>query len=205
MENLILLLILIVTGATSYMAFNNGEAFDKMKFNAYAIQRYKQWYRFFTYGFVHANWMHLIFNLYVLWAFGKIVLVFFNYYFGNLANLYFLGLYIPAIALSSVWDFFRHRDDAYYNAVGASGAVSAVVFASIILYPQGKMGLLFIPVMIPSWIFGGLYLTYTIVMSKKQMDNIGHDAHFWGAIYGIVFTLITVPYAFDTFMNGIMN
>jgi len=205
MENLILVLILIVTGTTSYMAFNNSEAFDKMKFNAYAIQKHRQWYRFFTYGFIHANWMHLIFNLYVLWAFGDIVIQFFQYYFGSLSNLYFIGLYFPAIALSSVWDFFRHRNDAYYNAVGASGAVSAVVFASIILYPQGKMGLLFIPIMLPSWIFGGLYLVYTIVMSKKQMDNIGHDAHFWGAIYGIVFTLLAVPDAFSNFINTIMN
>jgi len=205
MDNLILILIIIITGATSYMAFNNSEAFDKMTFNAYAIQKHNQWYRFFTYGFIHAGWMHLIFNLYVLWAFGDIVIQFFHYYFGNLTNLYFIGLYFPAIALSSVWDFFRHRDDAYYNAVGASGAVSAVVFASIILYPQGRMGLIFIPIMLPSWIFGGLYLVYTIVMSKKQMDNIGHDAHFWGAIYGIVYTLVTVPNAFSGFMYHVMN
>lgn len=205
MENLILILILIITGVTSYMAFNNTEAFDKMKFNAYAILHHRQWHRFFTYGFIHANWMHLIFNLYVLWAFGKIVMLFFQYHFGNFANLYFIGLYFPAIALSSLWDFFRHCDDAYYNAVGASGAVSAVVFASIILYPQGQMGLIFIPIMLPSWIFGGLYLVYTIVMSRKQIDNIGHDAHFWGAIYGIAYTLLTVPNAFKNFLYHVLN
>ncbi len=205
MQNIILIILIILTGLTSYGAFNDGSLFDKLKFNAYAIKHEKQWYRFFSHAFVHANWMHLIFNLYVLWAFGEIVLVFFKYYFGAAANLYFLGLYIPAIAASSLRSYFLYRDDYLYNAVGASGAVSAIVFASIILYPQGKMGLIFFPVMIPSWIFGGLYIIYTVIMSKKNIDNIGHDAHLWGAVYGIAYTLLTVPHALERFISGIIG
>jgi membrane associated rhomboid family serine protease len=203
MENLIIILLIIPIAFTSYTAFHNPETMNKLQFNAYAIHHHKQWYRFFSYAFVHADWVHLLLNMYVLWAFGDIVMMFFRYYFANLANLYFLGLFIPATGISVIWSYFRHRNDAYYNAVGASGAVSAVVFASIILYPHGKMGLLFFPVMIPSWIFGILYLVYTIVMAKRGNDNIGHDAHLWGAVYGILYTLLTVPGAYENFVTGI--
>jgi len=118
-------------------------------------------------------------------------MMFFTYLYGPLvANLLFLGLFIPALPLSSISTYLKHKENPNYNAVGASGAVSAVVFASIILYPEGRMGLLFIPVMIPSWLFGLLYLVFTAYMDKKQMDNIGHNAHFWGSIYGIVYVLL---------------
>lgn len=203
MENIILILIIAPTVLISYKAFNNREIFDKLKFNPYLIKENKEWYRFISHGFVHADWMHLFFNLYVLWAFGKLVMIFFNLYFGNLANLYLLGLYFPALVTSSLWSYYRHNSDYSYNAVGASGAVSAVVFASIILFPEGEMGFIFIPISLPSWIFGGLYLAYTIFMARKQMDNIGHDAHLWGAVYGIAYTLIMVPNSFESFINKI--
>lgn len=187
----------------SYKAFHNGETFDKLKFNPYLIIQNKEWYRFVSHGFVHADWIHLIFNVYVLWAFGDIVMEFFSYYFGNLANLYFLGLFFPALIASSLYSFFKHKKNYYYNAVGASGAVSAVVFASIILYPEGRMGLILFPIMLPSWIFGGLYLIYTIIMSRKNIDNIGHDAHLWGSVYGIIYIIVFVPNALTYFLNYI--
>lgn len=201
----VLIMIIAPTAWISYQSFQNRENFDKFKFNAFAIQDQKQWYRFFSHALIHADWMHLIFNMYVLWEFGRLVLTFFQYHFENLANLYFIALYIPAIGFSSISSFIRNRHNPAYNAVGASGAVSAVVFASIVMYPQGQMGFLFIPFMLPSWIFGALYLIYTIVMSRKNMDNIGHDAHLWGAIYGIAFTLIFVPKAFFNFYHYIFS
>lgn len=205
MENLILLLIIIPTAFSSYMAFNDSNKFDKLKFNPYSISENKEYYRFLSHGFVHADWMHLFFNMYVLWSFGELVMMFFNFHFGVLANLYFIGLYFPALITSSLWSYFRYKQDYTYNAVGASGAVSAVVFASIILHPQGGMGLIFIPFTLPSWVFGGLYLLYTIIMAKKKIDNIGHDAHLWGAIYGIIYVIVAVPNAISNFFMEIIS
>ncbi|MBN2746774.1 MAG: rhomboid family intramembrane serine protease [Bacteroidales bacterium] len=202
-SNLILLIIIIPTALVSFVSFNNSESFNKLKFNPYMIAHHKEWYRFLSHGFVHADWIHLLFNMYVLWEFGKLVVYFFQIKFVDLANLHFLGLYFPALIVSSLWSYFRNKDFAHYNAVGASGAVSAVVFASIVLYPQGRMGLIFIPIMLPSWIFGAIYLAYTVIMARKQTDNIGHDAHLWGAVYGIVYTFVFYPRAFVDFFQYI--
>jgi membrane associated rhomboid family serine protease len=97
------------------------------------------------------------------------------------------------VLFATLWDFAKNRENIYYNAVGASGAVAAVVFASIILYPNGKIFFFFIPVGIPSWLFGILYLIYSAYMGQSSRDNIGHNAHFWGAMFGIVFTLLINP------------
>jgi membrane associated rhomboid family serine protease len=203
MQNTILIIIVALIGITSYFGFKNNEVFHKLKFNPYLINQNREWYRFLSHGFVHADWMHLVFNLYVLYEFGKLVMLILFFKMGDMANLYFLGLFFPALLASSLFSFFRYKDQVHYNAVGASGAVSAVVFASIILYPQGEMGLIFIPFYLPSWIFGALYLAYTIVMARKQIDNIGHDAHLWGAVYGIIYTFVLIPNAFQNFINYI--
>jgi membrane associated rhomboid family serine protease len=204
-HNLIIILLIIPIIFTSLKALKDQSVFNKLLFNAYRIKHFKEWYRFFSHGLVHADYMHLGFNMYVLWIFGDIVMTFFSIYFGALANLAFLGLFIPALIISSMGSYFKHKDNPHYNAVGASGAVSAIVFASIILYPEGRMGLLFIPVMIPSWLFGLLYLGFTAYMDKKQMDNIGHNAHFWGSIYGIVYILILKPETFIHFFRVIIG
>jgi len=109
--------------------------------------------------------------------------------FGNMAGLYFLLLYVGGVFFSSIFDYFKQQNNIQYSAVGASGAVAAVVFASIILYPNGKIFLFFIPIGIPSWIFGIIYLAYSAYMGKKSRDNIGHNAHFWGAVFGVIFTM----------------
>lgn len=203
--DLILLLIIIPIAFTSFKAFKSESLFNKLLFNAYRIKHFKEWYRFFSHGLVHGDMMHLGFNMYVLWIFGDIVMDFFTYYFGVVANLAFLGLFIPSLFFSSLGSYFKHKDNVHYNAVGASGAVSAIVFASILLYPEGKMGLLFLPFMIPSWLFGLLYLAFTAYMDKKQMDNIGHNAHFWGSIYGVVFILLLRPETFIHFYQVILS
>lgn len=183
-------ILIILTGIVSFMAFSNRDLFDKLKFNAYYISKDREWYRFFTYGLLHAGWAHLLINMFVLWSFGDIVMQFFSMDFGAMAGVYFLLLYIGGIILSTVYDYFKYKNDIYYNAVGASGAVAAVVFSSIILFPNGKIFFFFIPIGIPAWIFGILYLIYSAYMGKRGDDNIGHDAHFWGAVFGVVFTLI---------------
>lgn len=189
----ITLLLIAVTAIVSFMAFSNEQLFDKLRFNAYYIKHHRQWYRFLSHALLHADLAHLAINMLVLWSFAGVVMTFFGRDFGQLATVVFLGLYVGGVVFSSVYDYFKHSDDIYYSAVGASGAVSAVVFASIILYPDGRIFLFFIPIGIPSWIFGILYLTYSAYMGKRGGSNIGHNAHFWGAIFGIAYTIIINP------------
>ena len=197
--------IIALTCLISILAFNNPELMSRMQFNAYAIKHRKQRYRFLTYGFVHGSWAHLAINMFVFWSFGRIVYNIYIYIFGSIGILYFLMLYLGGIMFSVLFDFGKHKNDEWYNAVGASGAVSAVVFASIILYPAGGVYLFFIPVEIPSPIFGILYLFYSAYMAKRGRDNIGHDAHFWGAIYGIILTIAFKPVLFLSFIEEVTN
>jgi membrane associated rhomboid family serine protease len=183
-------LIIGITVVVSILAFTRRVLFDKLKFNAYLVAERREWYRFISYGLVHADYMHLFINMFVLFSFGEIVEVFYSEYFGNRAFLFYLLLYIGGLAFSTLYDFGVHKKDNWYNAVGASGAVAAVVFASIILYPSGKIFLFFIPIGIPAPIFGLLYLAYSFYMAKKGGDNIGHNAHFFGALFGMIFTVL---------------
>ena len=200
MDNIILYTILISTAIISIMAIKDYSLMDKLKFNPSHILNSKEWYRFLTYGFIHSDYIHLGVNMWVLWVFGKGIIWYFQYFFDNLANIFFLALYIPAIAISVIPSFNKHKNNVFYNAVGASGAVSAVVYASIIIAPTSSMYLFLIPFPIPAWIFGTLYLVYTIIMDKKGNSVIGHSAHLWGAIYGLIFMLITKP---ETYLNFI--
>lgn len=188
-----LFVIIAITVIISMLAFNNEKLFNKLKFNAYEIKKYREGWRFFTYGFVHAGWVHLFINMFVLYSFGDIVVQLFQVHFGGKGILFFILLYIGSIIFSVLFDYRKNLDNPYYSAVGASGAVSAVVFSSIILYPAGSIYLFLIPIPIPAPIFGILYLVYSAYMSKRAQDNIGHSAHFWGAVYGVAFTIILKP------------
>ncbi len=205
MEYIILYAVLISTIIISIQAFKNVLLMDKLKFNPYHLLNSKEWYRFLSYGFVHADFIHLGINMWVLWIFGKGIVWYFTYFFGELANLYFLALYIVAIVISVIPSFIKHKNDLLYNAVGASGAVSAVVYASIIISPTSEMYLFLIPFGIPAWIFGILYLVYTIVMDKRGNSTIGHSAHLWGAIYGLLFMLIARPQTYIEFIKQILG
>lgn len=183
------------------LAFQRGDIFDRMKFNAWDIHHKKEWHRFLSYGFIHADWIHLLVNMFVLYSFGSIVEEIFRFNFELKSLVYFLLLYVGGIAFSTIWDFGKHKDNIYYNAVGASGAVSAIVFSSIVLYPAGKIFMFFIPVGIPAPIFGLLYIIYSAYMAKRGTSNIGHSAHFWGAVFGIVFTIAIRP----AFLTGFLE
>lgn len=185
--------IIVLTSLISIWAFYNPEISNKLRFNAYAIKYGKQGYRFFSYALIHAGWVHLLINMFVLHSFGNLVEQVFHIVFGAKGYFFFILLYLGGIIFSVLFDFRAQKENPYYNAVGASGAVSAVVFASILLYPTGKISLLFLPIPIPSFIFGILYLVYSAYMAKRGGDNIGHSAHFWGAVFGILFTIILKP------------
>ena len=199
----ITIIVIVVTILVSVIAMNSEELFARLRFNAYDVRHSNQWYRFFTYGFVHAGYIHLFINMIVLYSFGRIVESGFASWFAGKAGFYYILLYVGGLILSIIPAFGKHKNDVFYNAVGASGAISAVVFSSIILNPAGKIFFFFIPVPIPAPLFGILYLAYEYYMGKRGRDNIGHDAHFWGAIFGIIFTIALKPEIAVSFLRQI--
>ncbi len=195
------IIIIAITVVISILAFNNRQLFDKLKFNAYQIKHNRESWRFLTYALVHAGWLHLLINMWVLYSFGQIVEKTFKMAFGLKGMVYYLLLYLGGVLFSVLIDFRKQKDNIYYNAVGASGAVSAVVFSSILIFPVGGIYLFPLPFALPSWLFGILYLVYSAYMQQNGRDNIGHSAHLWGAIFGMAFTLIILPGVLNSFVS----
>ncbi len=178
------------------------EWFEKFKFNPYLTWHSRQWYRMFTSGFLHANWWHLLINMFVLYFFGRLVETSFISIFGLFkGRLSYILLYLLAIFVGNLPDLFKFKDKFYYNAVGASGAISAVLFTSILIFPWNKIFIFPIPIPIPAIIFGVLYLLYETYMEKYASDNVGHSAHLWGAVFGFLFPLLLEPRLFTLFMS----
>ncbi len=199
-------LIIVLTSITSVFAFYNRGLFDKLLFDPYRIQHMNQYYRFITHGFVHADWMHLIINMFVLLSFGRIVEQAFLILTGASKGIYyFVLLYLGGLLLSSTPSFGKHKNNAWYTAVGASGAVSAVLFSSIVISPLSGIRFIFLPFNIPAFIFGILYLIYSAYMARKAQDNIGHDAHFWGAVFGFIFTIVIKPALLISFIKQLTS
>jgi len=183
--------ILIATiSLVSFASFNRKDYFNNLLFNPAIIKEKGQWYRFLTHAFVHANWEHLIFNMLTLFFFGVFVENTFTLLFDGKGIFIYLIEFLLACIVSSIPSYLKHKENYSYSAVGASGAVSAILFTSILFNPLNKIYIFFIPIGIPAFIFGILYLAYSAYMSKRNIDNIGHDAHFWGAVFGIVFPLV---------------
>ncbi|MCQ2976081.1 MAG: rhomboid family intramembrane serine protease [Bacteroidales bacterium] len=178
------------------------ECFDKMKFNAYLVWYKRDYYRLISSGFIHGDWWHLIFNMMTLYFFGYNVENYFITIFDvNLGRFLYALMYFLAIAISSLSDLFKYRNMHYYNAIGASGAVCAVLFAAILFNPKMGIAFFFIPIPIPGFIFGPLFLLFCHYMAKKNADNIGHSAHFWGAIFGFLFPILLYPKIIFHFLN----
>jgi membrane associated rhomboid family serine protease len=192
------------TALVSYMAFQNRELMEKLQFNAAKVIHEKEYYRLVSHAFVHANWSHLIVNMFVLYFFGRNIEAYFGYYFGNRATAYFLLLYFGGILASNLWSLIKHKDNYYYNAVGASGAVSAVLFAAIFFNPW-ELLYLFAVLPIPGILFAVGYLFYSYQSSKKSNDNIAHDAHLLGAIFGFVFPVLLNPALFGQFIDKLFS
>jgi membrane associated rhomboid family serine protease len=153
---------------------------------------------------VHASWEHLLVNMIVLYSFGGVIEAYFREYFGNNHIQYYFLLYFGGILASNLYALVKHRNNYFYNAVGASGAVASLVFASIFFDPWNKI-LFFMVLPIPGIIFGGLYLVYSYQMSMKQKDNVAHDAHFLGALYGFIFPILINPLLFETFLDKLFR
>ena len=209
-------IIVAITVIVSFLAFNDKDLSYKLTLSPYSVKHHKRWWQLFTHGFIHADYMHLGLNMYVLYSFGGFVEgVLVEGYdnpingisvggFGNIGYLYYITLYVGGLLFATLPSLKKHGDNPGYLALGASGAVSAVVFSSIILYPTGGMGLLFIPISIPSFIFGILYLFAENYMSKKGGTRIAHDAHIGGAFFGIIFTVV-IDFQFLTNFIDMIN
>lgn len=193
-------IIIIITAITSYAAFKNPILFQNGAFSPYDIHKYKQYQRFLSHIFLHVSWEHLIFNMLTLYFFGSLVESSYSFYFGKAGKIIFILEYILCGILASLPGFFKHRNNASYVAVGASGAVSAILFSAIILEPTLPIYIFFIPIGIPAYIFGPAYLAYCIYMSKRNIDNVAHDVHFWGAILGIIMPISLKPIIFENFL-----
>ena len=196
-------LIIIITIIVSMLCFRNRDLFYRLSLNPYNITRRNQWERVLTHAFVHADYMHLFINMLVLWSFGRQMEMIAGM-LGGARNYWFLALYIGGIVVSSIPDIIKYKDNPYYNSIGASGAVSAVVFSSIFITPW-KSILLFGVIPIPSIIFGALYIWYENYSSRHSNDNINHNAHIWGAIYGFIFFGLMEPGLFLSFFGKLLH
>jgi membrane associated rhomboid family serine protease len=195
-------IIIIVTVLVSYTSFQNVDTINKLIFYPYQIKDKKEWWRFVTHGFIHADLQHLIFNMLTLYFFGRNIEITFENLFGN--SLVYPLFYLSALIVSSIPSYFKYKDNAYYRSLGASGAVAAVLFATIVFDPwQTLMLNFFIP--IPAMLFAIGYVAYSSYMSKKGNDNIGHDAHLYGAIYGFIFPMVMKPGVLPYFFNQLMH
>ncbi|MBK7128668.1 MAG: rhomboid family intramembrane serine protease [Crocinitomicaceae bacterium] len=179
--------ILAVTILVSLKAFSDQALRYRLMLNPHAILHEKQWERLITHAFIHGDYMHLLFNMYVLYMFGEITEKSFVALYDVKGHFYFALLYVGGIFFSTIITMAKYKDNPNYNALGASGAVSSVVFAFIVLYPMQKMGIFPLPPFVPAFIFGPLLLLFEYLMAKRGRSHIAHEAHFAGALFGILF------------------
>ncbi len=190
MQITVTLVIVVVTVVVSMLAFNNNALMARLLFDPIRITNNQQYYRFITSGFVHADIAHLAFNMLSLYMFGDYVELVFVKIFGSSGQLLYGLMYLLALIVSLIPTYIKNKHNQYYLGLGASGAVSAVVFAGLLLVPTLLIGLYFLPPIIPGFIFGPLYLLISTYLAKKGGGNINHSAHIWGALFGLVFVIV---------------
>jgi len=193
-------LIVAVTVLVSWLAFNNPRLADRLILWPPAIDRQHQYDRLVTHGFIHADFQHLLFNMITLYFFGRAVEGWFLPYIGATG---FVLFYLSAILVAILPTYLRHRHDSRYRSLGASGAVSAVLFAFILVQPWSLIIVFVVPV--PTIVYGVLYVGYSIWMDRHGHDNVNHSAHLWGAGYGVLFTLMMEPAVGPQFLGRLMN
>jgi membrane associated rhomboid family serine protease len=173
---------------------------SKLIFNPYMVSVKRQWYRMFTLGLIHADWLHLGLNMLVFFSFGNTVERYYEMIFGTRGAYYFVMLYAAGILFSILPSYIRHKHDYHYNALGASGAVAAVLFTAILFQPLAPVYLFGI-IKLPGILVGAGYLFYEYRAGKQAGSNINHDAHFWGALFGIGYTILIYPPVVIHFFN----
>jgi membrane associated rhomboid family serine protease len=194
MELSITLVIVIITCLVSIGGFNNQKIMDDLIFYGPAISKRNQWYRLLTHGLLHADPAHLIFNMIALYSFGTGLEKAFSSscLFSGMGKMMYVILYLAGLAAASFPDYLKHRDDYHFKSLGASGAVSAVIFASIVILPTVGVGIIFLPIRVPGYIFAIIYLVISAYLDRRGGSKINHGAHLWGAIFGLLFTIAFV-------------
>lgn len=187
----------------SLIGFSNAAMVDKTIMWPYRVARENQYLRFITSGFLHADWMHLIFNMFTLFFFGRNLELYLTYY-GLGGNIAYLVLYFLALIVSDIPSYIKHKDDYNFRSLGASGAVSAVVFATILFSPWSSI-YIYGALKISAMVYAILYIFYCIYMGKRGGDNVNHDAHLWGSLFGLGFTLALIAYLQPALFTGIIE
>jgi membrane associated rhomboid family serine protease len=181
-------ILIIINCIVSWKGFNDRNFFERYEFSIEKVRIYKQYYRLITSGFLHVNWMHLIFNMLALYFFSGSIENFFG-------PLQFLLIYFISMVGGDLLSLFIHRYDSGYSSVGASGAVCGIIFAAIAVFPGMRIGFFFIPVAIPAWIYGLAYVAYSIYGIRSRRDNVGHESHLAGALIGMLLAVALYPAA----------
>ncbi len=198
------IIIIFSIAAVSSLGFSNQTLFLKFLFKPNSILKDKEWYRFISSAWLHADYMHLFVNLFVLYSFGNYLEYFLNVYYEEQSSVLYLFLFLGSTVVSHIPSYVKHKSNINYQAVGASGGVSGILFAYILINPLSMLELyLFIP--IPAIVFGILYLWYSYYMSKKNIDNIGHEAHIYGALGGMILITIIKPGIWVSFFNQLFK
>lgn len=192
----ITLILIAITCVVSFMAFNNNRLMNDLILWPPAIERNREYHRLVTYGLIHADFGHLLFNMITLYFFGRLME---GFYTTQLGTLGFVLFYIGALVVSILPTYLKNRHNADYRSLGASGAVSAVLFAFILLSPWSRIIVLVVPM--PAIVYAVLYTVYSIYMDRRGAGNVNHSAHLWGAAYGVAFTLLIRPEVLSHFLN----
>lgn len=196
--SLVLILILAVTCIVSFIAFKNRQVMDDLILWPPAVARKREYYRLLTYGLVHADGTHLFFNMLTLFFFGRAMAPVYNASLG----IFGFGLfYLGGLLVSILPTYLKNRTNSNYYSLGASGAVSAVLFGYILFAPWSQILVLVIPM--PAIIYAVLYTAYSIYMDRRGQDHINHSAHLWGAAYGVVFTIVMNPQVLPHFLAAL--
>ena len=197
-------ILIILTVVISWSCWNKPELQYKLIMNPFAVTKNGQFYRMITSGFIHSNWMHLGFNMFTFYFFGRNIEYLFSNLFGSAGVIYFLALYLLAIVVSDIPSLIKYKDHPHYNSLGASGGVSAIVFSSIMFFPLEKICLYGI-ICIPGFILGVLYVIYSYYEGKRMADNVNNHAHLIGAIFGVLFSIFVKPSVALSFVEQVMS
>ena len=194
------LILIAITCAVSYVALNNPKMLEALILWPPAVTRKNEYYRLLSYGLIHADFPHLLFNMITLYFFGRVMEQFYNTAMGDFGFAFF---YVLGLIISILPTYLKNRNNPEYRSLGASGAVSAVLFAFILFQPWAIIGVFFVPM--PAILYAVVYIGYTIYSDRKGGDNVNHSAHLWGAAYGVAFTLAVEPRVFGVFLDALSH
>jgi membrane associated rhomboid family serine protease len=195
-------ILLGITVVVSFYAWNDPNVMRKLILNPYTVNSRNEFHRFITSGFIHQDHTHLLMNGISLYFFGTAVEEVFAFYFGDMGTLNFILLYILGIIVSDIPTYMKNKGNPAYNSLGASGGVSSIIFAFILFRPLDKINLYFI-IGIPGFILGTLYIIFSYYQGKKSNDNINHDAHLYGALFGLIFCIVLYPQVLPLFLEQV--